>query len=57
MRGCRSTSSRPAATQLLAEALDATGRDYDAVDGNAQSMIRAGALISSLQNLTALMEG
>ena len=27
--------------QMLAEALDATGRDYDAVDGNAQSMIRA----------------
>lgn len=27
--------------QLLAEALDSTGRDYDAVDGNAQSMIRA----------------
>ncbi|GIF20054.1 hypothetical protein BJ973_002040 [Actinoplanes tereljensis] len=27
--------------QLLADALDATGRDYDAVDGNAQSTIRA----------------
>lgn len=27
--------------QLLAEALDATGRDYDAVDGNAQSRVRA----------------
>ena len=27
--------------QLLAEALAATGRDYDVVDGNAQSMIRA----------------
>ncbi|MFG1992003.1 hypothetical protein ACGFJ7_18690 [Actinoplanes sp. NPDC048988] len=26
---------------LLAEALDATGRDYDAADGNAQSIIRA----------------
>ncbi|MGK5680245.1 type VII secretion target [Actinoplanes sp. URMC 104] len=27
--------------QLLAEALDATGRDYDAVDSEAQSRIRA----------------
>lgn len=27
--------------RLLAEALDATGRDYDAVDGNAQHLIRA----------------
>lgn len=27
--------------QLLAEALDATGRDYDAVDGNAHRTIRA----------------
>lgn len=27
--------------QLLADALDSTGRDYDAVDGNAQSVIRA----------------
>jgi len=27
--------------QLLADALDATGRDYDAVDENAQMMIRA----------------
>ena len=27
--------------QLLAEALDSTGRDYDAVDGDAQSRIRA----------------
>jgi hypothetical protein len=27
--------------QLLAEALDATGRDYDAVDGSARAMIRA----------------
>ncbi|GAA2564735.1 hypothetical protein GCM10010435_41490 [Winogradskya consettensis] len=27
--------------ELLAEALDATGRDYDAADGNAQSGIRA----------------
>jgi hypothetical protein len=27
--------------QLLAEALDSTSRDYDAVDGNAQSRIRA----------------
>jgi hypothetical protein len=27
--------------QLLAEALESTGRDYDAVDGNAQSVIRA----------------
>lgn len=27
--------------QLLAEALDSTGRDYEAVDGNAQRMIRA----------------
>ena len=27
--------------QLLAEALDATGRDYDAVDGNARRMIRS----------------
>jgi Excreted virulence factor EspC, type VII ESX diderm len=26
---------------LLAEALDATGRDYEIVDGNAASMIRA----------------
>jgi hypothetical protein len=26
---------------LLAEALESTGRDYDAVDGNAQSVIRA----------------
>ena len=29
--------------QLLADALDATGRDYDAVDGKAQSRIRAAA--------------
>jgi hypothetical protein len=27
--------------QLLADALDSTARDYDAVDDNAQSMIRA----------------
>lgn len=27
--------------ELLAEALDSTGRDYDAVDGNAQSSIRS----------------
>lgn len=27
--------------QLLAEALDSTGRDYDAVDGNVQRTIRA----------------
>ncbi|MEU4240896.1 type VII secretion target [Actinoplanes sp. NPDC026619] len=27
--------------QLLADALDATGRDYDAVDSNAQNVIRA----------------
>jgi hypothetical protein len=27
--------------QLLAEALDSTGRDYDAVDSDAQSRIRA----------------
>lgn len=27
--------------QLLAEALDSTGRDYDAVDGNAQTTIKA----------------
>ncbi|GIM96131.1 type VII secretion target [Paractinoplanes toevensis] len=27
--------------QLLADALDATGRDYDAADANAQSTIRA----------------
>ena len=27
--------------QLLAEALDSTGRDYDVVDSNAQNMIRS----------------
>ena len=27
--------------RLLAEALDSTGRDYDAVDGNAQTTIKA----------------